>query len=150
MTLSASWGRRLRVALAVLVLAPSLVLATGAAEAEAATSWKNVAAGSSTGWFPIIALAGETKVDPSSFRIQVTNHAAKKREIAVAWSRICWDKNFNLLEAEGEYIVKPGSGKTHTKKIKLPKKAIECDLIVAVMGAPSVRGKVSVKMQSAH
>ncbi len=149
MTLTATWGRRLGIALAVLVLAPALALLTGPAQAEAA-SWKTVGSSWATGVYPAVLVGGSTKADPDALRIQVTNHATKAREIYVTWERICIGSNGKITEKSGEYSPQVGKGKTHTKKLSLPKNAIECYVIAAAMVDSPVKGKVTLKVQSAH
>ena len=151
MTISSPWAQRVRIILALLVLVPTFSLLTSHAEAEAA-SWKTFASGWATGASPSVWLGGETRANPKSVRLQVTNHAGKAREVDVFWSRACDLKNGSYSYASGDYVKKVGKGKTHTKTIAVPKNAITCDVSAWVdvwsHNEPGVRGKLTVKAQA--
>ena len=88
MTFSAVWSRRLHVALALLVLVPTLLLATGGGEARAAT-WVTIGSAWATGKAPDIRVEATTKAKPRQLRFQVVNQATTKRTFSVFWDRWC-------------------------------------------------------------
>ncbi len=149
MSISAHLSRRVRVVLALLVLIPTLVLATGGAEAKAA-SWSTLASGWSKGYVPLVALGGTTETNPEVARIQVTNYATKARRVEMTWFRSCFDKYGNLMEADGAYNPTIGSGRTHTKTINLPGSAVECYVGVTGFVDSPVPGKILVKVQATY
>ena len=151
MTIPATWANRIRIALALLILTPTLVLATSHAQADAA-SWKTMASGWSSGASPWVQLSGESKAKPTAMRIQVTNGAKKAREIDVTWFRTCELKSGRLSFASGDFVKKIGKGKTHTKSIGVPKNAVSCELTAWAdawsYNEPGVKGKLTIKLQS--
>jgi hypothetical protein len=145
-TFSAVWSRRLRVALALLVLVPTLLLATGGGEARAAT-WVTIGSGWATGKAPDIRVETTTKAKPRQLRFQVVNQATTRRTFSVFWDRWC-DKGSDYSTRSGFYDVSIARGATHTKTVGVPPGQDSCDLDVWVY--PETGGKLTLRLQATY